>query len=267
MAQGAIDRNKLQRLMTQGRALVDDLKVSLRTNQTPSYSWNDLTRWQASAVNFIKAADDTLVDEVTILSALFNPSEMFSALTSTMAALTALSASGPETSTPALSGRTVAAPGPEDTKALSKSVFIVHGHDNAMKQTVARFISALGLTPIVLHEQPNRGQTIIEKFEQNAAKAGFAVVLMSPDDIGASVAEPKVTRSRARQNVVMELGYFTGTLGRGRISVLISKDVEIPSDYMGVVYTPFDPGGAWKLTLANELQSAGYDIPVKGLLG
>jgi predicted nucleotide-binding protein len=142
----------------------------------------------------------------------------------------------------------------------------VHGHDEAMKQAVARFISDLGLTPIVLHEQPNRGQTIIEKFEQNAAQAGFAVVLMSPDDTGASVTKPKIKRRRARQNVVMELGYFTGTLGRGRICVLISKDVEISSDYMGVAYTPFDLSGAWKLTLANELRSAGYEIDMTGLL-
>jgi predicted nucleotide-binding protein len=126
--------------------------------------------------------------------------------------------------------------------------------------------SALGLNPIVLHEQPNRGQTIIEKFEQNAAQAGFAVVLMSPDDIGESVADVGIRRPRARQNVVMELGYFTGTLGRGRICVLISRDVEIPSDYMGVAYTPFDPGGAWKLILASELKSAGYEIDIAGLL-
>src|SRR5262249_39644447 len=114
--------------------------------------------------------------------------------------------------------------------------------------------------------QPNRGQTIIEKFEQNAAQAGFAVVLMSPDDIGASVTLPKIKRRRARQNVVMELGYFTGTLGRGRICVLISKDLEIPSDYMGVAYTPFDLRGAWKLKLANELRSAGCEIHMTSLL-
>jgi len=147
-----------------------------------------------------------------------------------------------------------------------ESVFIVHGHDEAMKHSVARFIASIGLTPIVLHEQPNLGRTIIEKFEQNAAQVGFAVVLMSPDDVGASVKEHDVKRPRARQNVVMELGYFTGMLGRGRICVLISEGVEIPSDYMGVVYTLFDTGGAWKMTLTSELQSSGYQIEPAALI-
>ena len=72
---------------------------------------------------------------------------------------------------------------PGDTKQLSKDIFIVHGRDNAVKEEVARFIDKLGLHPIILHEKPDRGKTIIEKFEHHS-DVGFAVVLLTPDDVG-----------------------------------------------------------------------------------
>jgi predicted nucleotide-binding protein len=148
----------------------------------------------------------------------------------------------------------------------SKSIFVVHGHNEAMKQTVARYVEGLGLLPIILHEQVNQGNTIIEKFERNAAQAGFAVVLMSADDEGGPVNKPELRRPRARQNVVVELGYFTGLLGRSKVCVLVADDLEIPSDYLGVVYTKFDALGAWKMDLAKELASAGYMINPAALL-
>src|SRR5438067_9956949 len=43
---------------------------------------------------------------------------------------------------------------------LSKRVFVVHGHDNEAKETVARFIERLGLEPLILHEQPSSGRTV-----------------------------------------------------------------------------------------------------------
>ena len=67
--------------------------------------------------------------------------------------------------------------------AVSKNVFIVHGHDDALKQEVARYIEKLGLNAIILAEQANQGRTIIEKFEAHAEQAGFAIVLLTPDDL------------------------------------------------------------------------------------
>jgi predicted nucleotide-binding protein len=164
--------------------------------ESSKFHWKDVTRWQASAIQFIREVDESLLDDVTRVSSIQNRHEVFGAITSTMLALNTLAASAKEASSQR--PLSVGAPGPQSTQVLSKSVFIVHGHDEAMKQSVARFIASIGLTPIVLHEQPNRGQTIIEKFEQNAAKVGFAVVLMSPDDIGSSVTQPKMKRPRAR---------------------------------------------------------------------
>jgi len=146
------------------------------------------------------------------------------------------------------------------------SVFIVHGHDETAKINVARFVEKLGLKAIILHEQPNKGQTIIEKFESNAAEVGFAIVLLTPDDIAASKESPDDTMFRARQNVVLELGYFCGVLGRNKVCVLFKGDVEIPSDYLGVIYTPLDSDDGWHLKLAKEMKEAGLNIDLNDVL-
>ena len=137
-------------------------------------------------------------------------------------------------------------------------VFIVHGHDEAPREMVARFIAKLGLDPVILHEQANRGMTVPEKLD-TFGDVGYAVVLLTPDDVGRKKAESRDS-PRARQNVILELGYFVGRLGRERVTALLKDDVEIPSDYLGVVYARFDEGGGWRLDLARELRSSGYEI-------
>ena len=139
-----------------------------------------------------------------------------------------------------------------------KEIFVIHGRDNEAKETVARFLQNLDLTPVILHEQPNQGQTIIEKFERNA-QVGFAVALLTPDDVGALKNEEKKLKPRARQNVVFELGYFLGRLGRERVCALTKGNVELPSDYDGVAYISLDDGG-WKMNLIRELKNVGFDV-------
>jgi predicted nucleotide-binding protein len=141
----------------------------------------------------------------------------------------------------------------------SRKVFVVHGHDDAALHAVARCLEQLGLDAIVLREQPDAGRTIIEKFEGCAADVGFAVVLLTPDDLGAAVTAA-VTGTRARQNVVFELGYFVGKLGRGRACLMRKGTVEIPSDLQGVIYTDLDAGDGWKFKLARELNAAGIEV-------
>jgi predicted nucleotide-binding protein len=141
----------------------------------------------------------------------------------------------------------------------SKKVFIVHGHDVAAKSTVARLLMKVGLDPVILHEEPNKGQTIIEKFEANAEAASCAVVLLTADDVGHPRAEDGIRELRARQNVVFELGFFYGKLGRTKTIALTSGGVSHPSDISGIVY--IDMGdGAWELQLARELRAAGLDV-------
>lgn len=144
-------------------------------------------------------------------------------------------------------------------KDYFNKVFIIHGHDGGTKETVARFISTLGLEPVILHEQANQGRTIIEKFE-NHSDVGYAIALITPDDAGSSIKEPENIRQRARQNVIFEFGYFIGKLGRHRVAGLVKGDIEIPSDYAGIMYIPIDESGAWRFLLLKELKSVGYDV-------
>ncbi len=141
----------------------------------------------------------------------------------------------------------------------TRRIFVVHGRDEAARETVARYISGLDLEPIILHEKSSQGRTIIEKFEEYADVA-FAVVLLTPDDVGRPADESDPSHPRARQNVIFELGYFVGKIGRERVCALLKADVEIPSDYHGVVYLKMDDAGAWKLALAREIHSAGIEV-------
>lgn len=150
----------------------------------------------------------------------------------------------------------------------SNTVFIVHGRDSSMLDRVARLIEKLELKPIILHELPNEGRTIIEKFER-FTDVGFAVILLTSDDIGYLKAEGQANaRPRPRQNVILELGFFLGRLGRRRVAVLHPEDenLEMPSDYAGVLYIPVDSPGKWQFRLANELKAAGLRIDANRIL-
>lgn len=150
----------------------------------------------------------------------------------------------------------------------SNKVFIVHGHNEEMKLSVARTLEKLSLNPIILHEQPNFGLTIIEKFTQNS-DVSFAVVLLSADDKAYNKNDAsKSIKFRARQNVIFELGYFIGKLGRNRVLILFDKenDIELPSDYNGVLYVPYDKEGNWKIKLIKELQACGFSADANSVL-
>lgn len=148
---------------------------------------------------------------------------------------------------------------------FGEDIFVVHGHDEAVRQTVVRVLETLDLGPIILNEQTNKGRTIIEKLEQEAANAGFAVILMTADDFGHSKAVDE-EKPRARQNVIMEMGYFMGKLGRSRVFILLEEGVEIPSDNDGIVYTSLDKRGYWKYELIRELRAAGFDADANKLM-
>jgi predicted nucleotide-binding protein len=141
----------------------------------------------------------------------------------------------------------------------TRDVFLIHGHDDGAKEAVARFLGKLDLNPIILHEQPNRGRTVIEKFEAHS-NVGFAVALLTPDDIGAPKSSPDKPNPRTRQNVILELGYFIGKLSRARVCGLYVESVELPSDIHGVLYVPLDSAGAWRWRLASEIKAASIDV-------
>lgn len=145
-------------------------------------------------------------------------------------------------------------------------VFIVHGQDKLRRLEVKHLLTKLGLEGVILDEQTGGGDTIIEKFEKQAASVRYAVVLLTPDDRGGiATAAPEAFKPRARQNVILELGYFAAKLGRGHVCALRYGDVEIPSDFNGVEYIKHDEAGAWETRLAKEMRDAGLPVDMNNL--
>lgn len=138
-------------------------------------------------------------------------------------------------------------------------VFIVHGHNGEIKQKVARLVEQQNIKPIILDEQVNAGKTIIEKFEQHS-NVGAAICLFTADDNGKANQETEY-KKRARQNVVLETGFFMGKLGRERLVIIAENGIELPSDMQGVVYI----NNNWEFAMLKELKNMGFDIDMNKL--
>jgi len=144
-------------------------------------------------------------------------------------------------------------------------LFVVHGDDQGLKNAVARFAEAVGLKPVTLHDRPDRGRTVIERFEQES-DLGFAIMLCAADDLAGSrsalgqagsTIEKEALRQRARQNVIFELGYFVGKLGRSRVAIIMDEGVEFPLGLHAIIYISRDN---WTTELHRALIDAGYSI-------
>jgi len=155
--------------------------------------------------------------------------------------------------------------GPEPMNKMARQatdapIFIVHGSDTDRAQLVARGIErGTGREVIILREQPSSGRTLIEKFEDHAQQASYAVVLLTADDEGGRRGD-SARCPRARQNVIFEMGYFYGCLGRERVSALLDPGVEQPSDMSGIVYILLADDEAWKRELFREMDHAGIGV-------
>lgn len=147
-------------------------------------------------------------------------------------------------------------------KAIYKA-FVVHGHDEATKEKTARFLEKLNLKPIILSECGGIS-SIIKKIEMYS-DVSFAVILLTPDDEGKKAGTTEL-KTRARQNVILELGYFIAHLGTEKVFVLKKGNIEIPSDYDGIMYISMDDGDAWKMKLAKEIKFIGIDVDLNRII-
>ncbi len=146
----------------------------------------------------------------------------------------------------------------------NNSVFVVHGHNADVKNQVARFLERIGLKVVILHEQADQGKTIIEKFEYYANFCSFAIVLLTADDMGYPKNKSKEVKPRARQNVILELGYFLAKFGRSRVCALLERNVDLPSDYQGMLWKSLEDG-SWEFQLAKEIKAAGIAVDLNKL--
>ncbi|MEX2596762.1 MAG: nucleotide-binding protein [Salibacteraceae bacterium] len=144
-------------------------------------------------------------------------------------------------------------------KVQGDTVFIVHGHDNELKTEIQLLLTRAGVNNIVLHEQADKGRTIIDKLVGESESSNYAIALLSPDDLVSDGSK------RARQNVILEIGYFIGRLGKERVRLLKKGDIDIPSDLQGILYENYDNVGAWKMKICKELIAAGIHVDMKAV--
>ena len=146
------------------------------------------------------------------------------------------------------------------------TVYISHVHDEEAMTTLVKFVEELGLKPTVLDEQPSNDLTVIDSLERYADDTGFAIALLTPDDVGALKDEAgRQLNPRARQNVIFELGYFIGKLNPNRVCLLYKEGVELPLGIRDVVYVPMDSADAWKLKLSQGMRKAGLPVDMNKL--
>jgi len=145
-------------------------------------------------------------------------------------------------------------------KVNNMTAFIIHGHDNELKVEVQLLLNNAGVNCVILHEQPDKGRSIIEKLIGETEIAGYAIALLTPDDL------TNAGINRARQNVILEIGYFLGKLGKERIRMIVKGEVEIPSDLQGILYEKHDMKGAWKIKLLKELQAVGIYVDIQSAI-
>lgn len=144
----------------------------------------------------------------------------------------------------------------EQSISNSRYVFVVHGHDDSMRNNVCQFLKNNGYNPVVLLNEPNGGATIIEKIEAWASEVCYGIVLYSPDDIGKELHDSEYNQ-RGRQNVIFEHGYLMAKLGRDKTCYLIKDDIEIPGDISGLIYIPYNRSFDWRTRILQELRNAG----------
>ncbi len=157
----------------------------------------------------------------------------------------------------------------QEAPQFSRRIFIIHGHDAVLKNELARLLERLDFVPVILHEQPDRGQTILTKLNAELADVGFAFVILTPDDVGNVASDATALKARARQNVVFEHGLFSGRLSQSRVCAIRRGDVEIPSDLHGLLYKTVPVGSgidAIAFDVVKELRAAGYIVDANRLV-
>ena len=143
----------------------------------------------------------------------------------------------------------------------SVKVFVAHGRDLLAREAVTQVLRELGLAPVVLGNIVRVGENWLEGLETASRDVEFAVVIFKGDDWGALWSSSEAQTARARQNVLFELGFMIGKLGRSKVCVLYEEGVEVPSDYAGAKFVRLGGEWDWKLHLAVALREAG--LPVK----
>jgi len=144
-------------------------------------------------------------------------------------------------------------------KSNTRKVLIIHGQDEEKKATVASFLTRLGLEPVIPHEEPTPGINLMEKIAKSP-NVTFAIILLTADDYGYPKGRPEESKPRPKQDVIFELGFLIGRIGQNQICALCEEGLDLPPEYKGNIFIPYDPGGLWKLLIARAMKMANVDL-------
>lgn len=149
-------------------------------------------------------------------------------------------------------------------KRILNHIFVVYGHQHEMRKTVTNFIQDLQINILdIYNDAPGGIRTVFDCLERSSSKAECAIVLLSGDDLCVTYDNTQNAHAvtyRSRQNVIFELGLFSGALGKDRVIVLYEskKQFEFPSDIDGLFYIEYDKEGTWRELLLSDLKKIGF---------
>lgn len=147
----------------------------------------------------------------------------------------------------------------EESLRQKQNVFLIHGRDEAKWRELKDVIQTeFRLNPIVLLQQPDVGcKTVIEKFEHYAQTCSYAIAVFTPDD---QVSSGPDTYLQARPNVIYELGWFCGRIGRESVMLLLKEGTSIFTDFGGIIQKRFS------LSIAEKIVEIRRDLVAAGVL-
>jgi predicted nucleotide-binding protein len=152
-------------------------------------------------------------------------------------------------------------PSPAEAPSGGGRVFVVHGRDDGVKETVTRFLDKMDLKPVLFHDRQQEGETALDRLgDQEKGPHAFAVFALTTEDLAGSNPSRQGEVSAPSRSMLFDLGFFLGSLGRERVIALRSGNGPSPLDYYGVRTLPLDDGALWELLLARDMKRAGLNV-------
>jgi len=144
--------------------------------------------------------------------------------------------------------------------APGEEVLVVHGRDEHLLAVTVGFLEKLRLKPVLLSGNSDQEMTALERLGTGNNPFKFAIVLLTPDDVGFDLMKPKELKTRSRQDVVFLLGFLVGKLGPNKVFAIHKKDVQLPGKCPGVVFELYDEKAAWLSKAAQKMRASGVAL-------
>ncbi len=114
---------------------------------------------------------------------------------------------------------------------VNKKVIIVGDMNSRNVLELNGLLLEFSYEPIILSEQPSNSRTILEKLSE-FSDVGYAMVVIESE-------RKRISLTRPNPNVMLELGYLIGLIGREHVLCLVENDATLPTDLRGISYIVF----------------------------